>query len=50
MNDNTINGIVCDATNCVYNDDKACHANQVKVGCASACCADDTACDTFMSK
>jgi hypothetical protein len=42
-----INGIVCDVNNCVYNRQRTCHADQVKVGPQFAASTSDTVCDTF---
>ena len=40
--------IVCDVTNCVYNDDKKhCTAKQIKVGPQYASSSADTICVTF---
>lgn len=42
------NNIICDVTNCVYNDtNKKCTAKQVKVGPQYAASSADTICATF---
>ena len=41
------NGIVCDVTNCTYNDHKTCTAKQIKVGPQYASSSADTVCVTF---
>lgn len=40
----------CDAKNCKYNEGCTCTADRINVGCASACCCEDTACLTFTDK
>lgn len=54
MNDNkqgqsqTTGRIVCDVTNCVYNNDQRhCTANEIKVGPQYASSSADTLCVTF---
>jgi len=45
---NNHNKIVCDVTNCVYNDDnRYCTAKQIKVGPQYASSSADTLCVTF---
>ncbi len=47
-NRDIIDGIVCDVTNCIYNEDnKNCTASQIKVGPNFAATKSDTACVTF---
>ena len=45
-----ISGIVCDATNCTYNDAKRCTATCIEVGGTSATKSCDTECNTFKAK
>lgn len=44
---NTLYGIQCDVTNCYYNEQKACAANEIKVGPQFASSSADTVCATF---
>lgn len=38
----------CEATNCIYNEDCECHAEQIGIcGGGSCCCSEDTVCSTF---
>lgn len=47
-NCNCINGIICDVSNCVYNDlNHNCTATEVKVGPQFASTSYDTICSTF---
>ena len=47
-NVNHSNKIICDVTNCVYNDDnRYCTAKQIKVGPQYASSSADTLCVTF---
>ncbi|MBE6834984.1 MAG: DUF1540 domain-containing protein [Ruminococcaceae bacterium] len=42
------NKISCEAENCLYHKGKTtCTAEEIKVGCHSACCCDDTRCSSF---
>lgn len=48
---NCIDGIVCNVTNCSYNNDNCkCTASQVKVGPTFANSSADTICSTFKPK
>lgn len=40
-------GIQCDVTNCHYNEQKSCVANEIKVGPQYAASSADTVCATF---
>lgn len=40
-------GIHCDVTNCFYNEQKACCADEIKVGPQYAASSADTVCVTF---
>ena len=42
--------IACQATNCMYNDDKVCHADHVDISGIRATAADETVCATFQEK
>ncbi|MCC8023576.1 MAG: DUF1540 domain-containing protein [Clostridiales bacterium] len=42
-----IQGIKCEATECVYNEDKDCVAGTIHVGHNYATNAEETACETF---
>jgi len=43
-----IHGIVCDVTNCIYNEeDNICTAKEIKVGPQYAASSADTICATF---
>jgi len=43
-----IHGIICDVTNCQYNEkNKICTAREIKVGPQHADCSEDTVCVTF---
>ncbi len=52
MNKNThrLDGIVCDAEKCAYNENHECHASAIKVESGSASKASQTECSTFKSK
>ncbi len=42
------NNISCEAKNCVFHKGKSvCTADEIKVGCESACCCDETRCASF---
>ena len=45
-----ISGIVCDATNCTYNDCKKCTAPGINVGGQTAQSSYETECNTFKTK
>lgn len=46
-----LNGIVCDAKNCVHHAvGDHCTAKEIKVGYQSACQCNETACTTFRQK
>ena len=46
-----IKGIVCDAKNCTYNNEKnECCAGSISVGPRDAGCSSDTVCATFKPK
>ncbi|WRS28266.1 DUF1540 domain-containing protein [Oscillospiraceae bacterium MB08-C2-2] len=48
---NTLPGIKCHVTNCVYNvGQHDCSANEISVGPQFASCTDDTVCATFQAK
>lgn len=50
-NEKEINGIKCDAKNCVYHgSDNSCHAGKIEVGYCSSCSCSETACTTFKAK
>ena len=42
--------IACQATNCMYNDDKVCHADHVDISGIRATAAHETVCATFQEK
>lgn len=42
--------IDCEASNCVYNANYKCHAQNVKIGGCSACDCKETSCATFKEK
>lgn len=46
-NPNALHGIRCDVTNCHYNDQQCCVANEIKVGPQYAASSADTVCATF---
>lgn len=52
MNKNThrLDGIVCDAEKCAYNENHECHATSIKVESGSASKASQTECSTFKNK
>lgn len=45
-----LHGIVCDATNCTYNESKKCTAPGINVGGSTAHNAYETECDTFKAR
>ena len=46
-----INGIVCDARNCVYHDgDSYCTAARISIGSVTACHSSETRCATFVMR
>ncbi|MBQ3115385.1 MAG: DUF1540 domain-containing protein [Clostridia bacterium] len=49
-NCNCISGIVCDATNCTYNDSKKCTASNITIGNCNATSSRETECNTFKTK
>lgn len=46
-NDDALYSIQCDVTNCYYNEQKNCCANEIKVGPQYAASSADTICATF---
>lgn len=52
MDKNTrrLDGIVCDAEKCAYNENHECHAASIKVESGSASKASQTECSTFKNK
>ena len=52
MDKNTrrLDGIVCDAEKCAYNENHECHATSIKVESGSASKANQTECSTFKNK
>lgn len=46
-NDVNMNGVQCDVTNCYYNEQKSCTADEIKVGPQFAATSSDTICATF---
>ena len=52
MDKNTrrLDGIVCDAEKCAYNENHECHATSIKVESGSASKASQTECSTFKNK
>lgn len=45
--DDSLYGITCEVTNCVYNEHRRCYADEIKVGPQFAASTADTLCDTF---
>ena len=45
--DDALYGVHCDVTNCYYNEQKACTAEDIKVGPQYAATSADTVCATF---
>ncbi len=37
----------CSVENCGYNCEQYCSKGDINVGCSSACCCDDTCCESF---
>lgn len=51
INKSPIQGINCDATECIHNNHKAgCTAASIKVGCCSAKKCDETKCESFKAQ
>lgn len=46
-NNNGIYGVHCEVTNCHYNEQKSCVADEIKVGPQFAASSADTVCATF---
>ena len=49
-NSRRLDGIVCDAEKCAYNENHECHATSIKVESGSASKASQTECSTFKNK
>ncbi|MBQ6674521.1 MAG: DUF1540 domain-containing protein [Ruminococcus sp.] len=53
MDQKTLNGVHCDVASCIYNkNSKHCTASSISVDSTGheACCCDETACRTFISR
>ena len=52
MNKNThrLDGIICDAEKCAYNENHECHATSIQVESGNATKANQTECSTFKNK
>lgn len=50
LTDDSIYGIVCEVTNCVYNEERNCYAEEITVSPQYANSSADTACATFKAR
>lgn len=49
-NTHRLDGIICDAEKCEYNENRECHATSIKVESGQACEACQTECATFKKR
>ncbi len=49
-NTHRLDGIICDAEKCAYNENRECHASSIKVESCRACSPSQTECSTFKNR